>query len=244
MPLRIATWNLERAAGARKRADAQHRMDDTDADVWVLTESRRDLSPGADHRLIAESAPRHDTDGTERWVTIWTRLAGGVARPTRDDQFTACARIAGAPGGALHVYGTVLPWRGSTWRGRASAGAEAYAAALSVQRDDWRELKSDGELCVAGDFNQDLSSRAFYWSRAARKHLEGALCASGLTATTASPNDPVSRLTDDAEACIDHVCVSLGLMRRLVSAPRAWRAEFEGRRISDHPGIVVTFSDA
>ena len=241
MPFRIATWNLERAANARRRADAQHRMAEMDADVWVLTESRRDLSPGTDYRLVAESAPRDDADADERWVTIWTRVEGGSPRATRDDQFTACASI----GGLLNVYGTVLPWRGSTWRGHPSANAEAYIAALSVQHEDWRELRDEpAELCVAGDFNQDLSVRSYYWSLKARAYLEFALRECDLVATTAAPNDPVWQLTGGEAACIDHVCLSAGLLRRLSGAPIAWRPERDGRNISDHPGVAVTLTEA
>lgn len=157
--MRIATWNLDRAKTARKRADAQHRMAEIDADVWVLTETRGDVTPGAGYRAVASSDPRPVGSNVEHWVTIWTRLAGGTARSTRDGEFTACAALPSTPAGPLCVYGTVLPWRGSTWRVHRSAGAEAYREALSVQAADWRELGAEGSLCVAGDFNQDLSGR-------------------------------------------------------------------------------------
>lgn len=124
--MRIATRNLDRAKTARKRADAQHRMAEIDADVWVLTETRDDFAPGAKYRAVASSDPRPDGKIVERWVTIWTRPPGGVARSTRDGEFTACAVLPRTPVGPLTEYGTVLPWRGSTWRGHASAGAEAY----------------------------------------------------------------------------------------------------------------------
>lgn len=244
MPMKIATWNLQRANTRRRRADAQQLMREIDADVWVLTESRRDLSPGPAYALVAESAPREEADADERWVTIWTRLEGGVPHVTRDDQFTACAKIAGRRDGALYVYGTVLPWRGSSWRGHASPDAQAYGEALSVQTDDWCELRCKGDLCVAGDFNQDLSDPPFYWSLRARALLERALRYCALTATTAAPNDPVRKLTDHAQACIDHVCLSPGLASRVSGAAAAWRPEIDARKISDHPGIVVMLSDS
>ena len=238
--MRIATWNLDRAKTARKRADAQHCMAEIDADVWVLTETRDDFTPGAEYRAVAASDPRPDGKIVERWVTIWTRLPGGATRPTRDGEFTACAALASTPVGPLSVYGTVLPWRGSTWRGHPSAEARAFKEALSVQAEDWRELIAGGNLCVAGDFNQDLNERPFYWSLCAREHLKDAL-RSKLIAVTGGPDDPVSKLTNGKAACIDHICLSPNLAHTAKTS--AWHPEREGRKISDHPGVVVTLVD-
>jgi hypothetical protein len=58
-----------------------------------------------------------------------------------------------APYGApLIVYGTVLPWLGSKWRGIASAGGAAFSAALETQVADWKGLTNshpDHDLVVA-----------------------------------------------------------------------------------------------
>lgn len=244
--LRIATWNLERATTAQKRLDAQERMAEWDADIWVLTESRDDVVPRGQFRAIARSALRPGGSRDERWVTIWTRVedADAASLPTQDSEFTACATFPGMPRGPLTVYGTVLPWSGSIWRGYPSAGAVAYGAAIDVQAIDWRELGERGEVCVAGDFNQDLVDRHYYWSGAAREHLARALNASQLTAATGGDTDPVRRLTDGAAACIDHICLSPSLNSRLASPPIAWASERGGRRISDHPGVMVVLADA
>jgi hypothetical protein len=217
-------------------------MAEVDADVWVLTESGIDVSPGADFTLVARSAPRRPGTDAEHWVMIWARLPARAARPTRDDEYAACASFP-TPTGPMSVYGTVLPWCGAPWRGHPSAGAVAYAAALRAQSEDWRALATDGDLCVAGDFNQDLAERHYYWSAEARRHLREALRTSGLAAVTAAPTDPVSALTGGAMACIDHVCLSTKLAARAASPPTAWRSQVGGRRISDHPGVMITLAD-
>jgi hypothetical protein len=239
-PIRIANWNVQRAGEARQ-PDLRWCMESQKADIWVLTETRLSMSPGAGYRRIASSGVRHAIgSGTERWVSIWTSFPDGDERPTRDSEYSACAVFPDPTGGALAVYGTVLPWVGHAWRGHPSTGARAFCAALSAQAEDWRELAAEHvAVCVTGDFNQDLSEKHYYGSATGRRQLRHTLTKCGLTAVTAGADDPVRRLDEGAQACIDHVCLSDALRARMAEPARAWLPERDGRRLSDHPGVVV-----
>jgi endonuclease/exonuclease/phosphatase family metal-dependent hydrolase len=216
-------------------------MENQKADIWVLTETRLSMSPGAAYRCVASSGARQAIgSGSERWVSIWTSLPEGERRDTRDPEYAACAVFPVPSGGTIAVYGTVLPWVGHVWRGHPSNGARAFCAALSAQAQDWRELAGEEvALCVTGDFNQDLSERHYYGSATGRRQLRNTLSECGLTAVTAGADDPVRRLGDGAHACIDHVCLSDALRARMAEPARAWLPERDGRRLSDHPGITV-----
>jgi hypothetical protein len=163
----------------------------------------------------------------------------------RDEKYSACAIITLSSGALLAVFGTVLPWRGSRWRGLPSANACAFDAALGVQSQDWRDLNADRSLaglCVAGDFNQDLSATHYYWSRAARRSLRAALENNDLVALTAGDADPVRVQSNNAAACIDHICLSSAIASR-TDEPHAWSPVIDGHRLSDHPGIQVDIFD-
>ena len=243
--IRIANWNLQRA-GEGRQADLRWCMENQKADIWVLTETRLSMSPGAAFRCVASSSQRQAIgSGTERWVSIWTSLPEGEPRDTGDPEFTACAVFPDPAGGALAVYGTVLPWVGYAWRGHPSTGARAFCAALSAQAEDWRGLAAENlALCVTGDFNQDISEKHYYGSAAGRRQLRDTLSECGLTAVTAGADDPVRRLGDGVHACIDHVCLSDSLRARMAEPATAWLPERDGRRLSDHPGVVVELREA
>jgi hypothetical protein len=179
--MRLATWNLARARpGGRRAAALLEHVTAVDADVWVLTETWRELSPGAGYRLVAASGPARDreADAGELWVAAWSRLPGDAHMlGTTDPERTAAVRIAPPGARPTIVYGTVLPWL-SDARTPGVRGAEAFCAALDVQREDWARLRREAPeagLCVAGDFNQDLAARHYYGSARGRAALADAL---------------------------------------------------------------------
>jgi hypothetical protein len=238
--IRIANWNLRRA-GEGRQADLRWCMQQQEADIWVLTETRLSMSPGDSYRCIASSDVRQAIgSGAERWVSIWTSLPGGEQRRTGDSEYSACAVLADPSGGILAIYGTILPWAGHSWGGHPSAGARAYCAALAAQAEDWRRLAEETEaVCVTGDFNQDLSDKHYYMSAEARRQLRRTLSECGLTAVTGGADDPVRRLGDGTHACIDHICLSSALESRMTGRSTAWPAKRDGRTLSDHPGVLV-----
>jgi hypothetical protein len=140
------------------------------------------------------------------------------------------------------VYGTVLPWRGSSWRDHPGVSGIAFREALSLQSEDWVRLQSefpDDEFFVLGDFNQELVEPPYIGTQTNRHALEEALAKAGLVALTAGANDPVRRDLD-AFACIDHICSRRASAWMVESTERWPRTASPERWLSDHFGVAVS----
>lgn len=245
MLLRIATWNINRAKIALRHGAMRTAMKDVEAHIWILTETRDSISPGPGYHRVAQSLENRRGLNDERWVSIWTNLPQGSSLETRDDEFAACAVFKRPVGTTLAVYGTVLPWRGSTWRGHESSKARAYAAALNEQSTDWSELRREyGLVCVAGDFNQALSQPFYYWSNAAEKLLRDALTTNELSARTGGLLDPVRGISSKKAACIDHICISEMLVSRQHENAHAQSPKVDDKPLSDHPIVWLDLAGA
>jgi endonuclease/exonuclease/phosphatase family metal-dependent hydrolase len=218
-----------------------------DADVWILTETHANLSPGADYRAVSSTGSDRTGEAGESWVTIWSRLEILATPQTVDPARTACAVVRMGSARKLLVYGTVLPWLGSPWEGHTAAAGKAFAAALDAQLSDWMRIRSEFpsvELCVAGDLNQDLQSRHFYGSAANRNALREALSHAKLTCVTAGDRDPVSLMTGEKAATIDHICLSERPQRSAPVPVGAWpERETPDRTLSDHFGLWADLID-
>ncbi len=120
MKLKLATWNLALPVAPRRREAMRAYTDREQADVWVLTETHDGFSPG--HGFSHSSAAGRDGlhNREHRWVTIWSRYPLDPL-PISDEKRTAAARIKPESGPAFVIYGTVLPWIGSTWQEHPSA---------------------------------------------------------------------------------------------------------------------------
>ena len=162
---------------------------------------------------------------------------------TSDAQRTAAVRVRPQGDQPFVVYGTVLPWLGSEWRGHPAAGALPMVR-LSGQARDWLGIRRDypqDELFVIGDLNQDLVSPPSCGSRANRRALESALADAGLTVLTSGDGDPIRR--DSApRACIDHICARIDSGWRAERAVRWPDAPKPERWLSDHFGVSVAMS--
>lgn len=242
--IRIATWNVERPTSSQPgRLAALHEwLGRVNADVWVLTETSTRLVPGADYVAVESCGADRPGEAEERWVTIWSRLPVIDEPTTVDCVRTACARLRTPDGGALVVYGSVLPWVSSGWGGHRAKGGVAFCAALEAQSGDWQRIRKDDPtamLCVAGDLNQDLRARHHYGSRVRKRALADAIAGVDMVCLTAEGRDPVDRQTRGTWASIDHICVSRELAGRATEA-QAWpQADAPVRTISDHFGAWV-----
>lgn len=241
--IRIATWNVERpkADSRTKLPRLAAAMRDIDADVWILTETHANLTPGADYRSVSSAGSDRKKEVGESWVTIWSRLDVLATPQTVDPARTACALVRMGGGRTLLVYGTVLPWLGSSWREHPATDGKAFVAALDAQRSDWTKIRlehPDAELCVAGDLNQDLQTRHYYGSTAGRSALREAVSTSALTCVTAGDRDPVWLMTGEKSAAIDHICLSEKLHGGAPIAVGGWpERETPDRTLSDHFGL-------
>lgn len=203
--LRLATWNLNRCSPHSARAARiLEAMKEINADVWVLTETFRDLSPGESYKLssISHNAPDRDYSTGECWVAIWSRLPSYPITLKEDIE-----RVAGAVISDCVVVGTVLPWLTDN-RDAVLRGYHAFAARLEEQSTDWSyQIATHRSLCVAGDFNQDLLNEGHYYqSKAARDVLRKTLAIHSLRCLTGGQNDPLALHSDLAS--IDHICVT------------------------------------
>jgi Endonuclease/Exonuclease/phosphatase family len=240
--VRLATWNVMVPVSTMRREAIRSHTDRVNADIWVLTEAHDAFTPG--HAFTHSSSGGGDGHRHPqfRWVTIWSRYP---VEPidTSDDKRTAAVRVRPPSGAPFIVFGTVLPWIGSTWREHPSAGGVAFSAALSMQAEDWMQIRRDypkDEFFVVGDLNQDMVSPHYYGSRLNRTALELALTAVGLTALTAGSGDPIRR--DSApSACIDHICARSDSTWRADPAVRWPDVPKPERWLSDHFGVSISF---
>jgi hypothetical protein len=240
--INIATWNVQRPklSQVKRRHLLLKSIQAMQADIWILTETHASLSPGLDFTSATpeESDPIHEPG--EAWVTIWSRFPMESVTRTSDPARTCAARILPNGSRPLVVYGTVLPWIGSTWQSIPSANGAAFSAALNAQCSDWLSLQRehlDCDFVLADDFNQNLSPSHYYGSRQNREALQSAIAAAGLRCLTAADLDPILQHAPN-HASVDHVCVSSGL--GLVGSPISWpQSDKPQKGLSDHFGVLA-----
>lgn len=237
--MKLATWNVERVPSLARRERILAALEVVDADIWVLTETRTDLIPGPGVRSVFSCEPDRAGAASERWIGIASKFPVEQLRTT-DPVRSAAALIRPAVGRPMVVFGTVLPWATDSWRG--IRGLPGFLAALAVQRADWARLRAEhpnADFVVAGDFNQDLSDRHYYWSREGRVALLAALESAGLVALTADPRDPVRAASNGLRAWIDHICVPAE-SKWVAAHTSVWpAADTPDRRLSDHYGVAA-----
>lgn len=240
MPLRLATWNVEYAAGAAKNAARLARILSENADIWVLTETHDELSLLPTHGSVA-TAQRPTGRRGGRWTAIWSRWPlVGVAV---DDPVRTVAAIVATPAGSVLVYGTVLPWGADPGPDTANPakGWSEMDRVLPVQLAEWRRLRDAHPgvpLVVAGDLNMNLGGSHYYGTKRCRDTLLTGVQALGLACATTTDRVPPGALRFPP---IDHVLVPSWWSTRVVSAWEGTNAE--GSRLSDHSGLVVEVAD-
>ncbi|NJM98997.1 MAG: endonuclease/exonuclease/phosphatase family protein [Phormidesmis sp. RL_2_1] len=159
-------------------------------------------------------------------MAIWSRLGGSSVQLTADLERVAAAKIDNCV-----VVGTVLPWL-SDRREPKLTGEALFRARLSEQASDWRRLRDEGALCIAGDFNQDLLSAGHYYgSKNGRAALQEVLSSCDLDCLTSGEDDPLADASGLAN--IDHICVHQMLP---LSSPRssAWPPIGQLKGLTDH----------
>lgn len=235
--MRLATWNLERAAASGRRASRLRQIiGQVSADVWVLTETHSNLVPEDAVASISSETPERPHREGERWVVISSRFdLEPVA--TADPVRTACGRLRPETGPPILIYGTVLPWRADI-RFHPARGGDAFCHALASQAADWRQLlhaNPDHVLCVAGDFNQELDSPSRVGTRKGQRALTQALAGASLVCLSSGPNDPLRQHTAGARNTIDHICASS--TASAAGPSRCWPDRLAG--LTDHYGTSV-----
>jgi endonuclease/exonuclease/phosphatase family metal-dependent hydrolase len=235
--MRIATWNLQfdRVFTLERRVAFRQSIAEVNADVWVLTETWTDFSPGDEFQLVAESKPAADLTlwPQRRWSAIWARSSfptNQVEVHAQQDRMTCC-RIHQSADSEVIAIGTVLPWRSdSLWR-----GDQGFSAALADQESEWKRLQVDrpaSAFVVAGDFNQSLPLDQGRGSKKGEAAVRKASTKHGLSCLTQG----IDALTGKAR--IDHIFVGRDRLTR--TSIGEWPVpQINGKDISDHPGVFA-----
>jgi exonuclease III len=243
--MKIATWNLDhvRPGSSERTRKINAAIEGVGADVWVLTETHSLFSPGDQFNKISFSSLAGDRPVGELWVAIWVRreIVASHVEVVGEPHRSAAVRLALGHSRHMVVFGTVLPWRGD--RSTQLRGAAKFEHSLAAQSSCWDGLLGvDDDLCVIGDFNQELSADGPVGTRRGRIALSTLLQSRGLTCVTANSRDPL--LERGWRASIDHVVVSNRLEPR-TSVLSIWPNECPlPMGLSDHYGVCVTIPDA
>ncbi len=234
--MRIGTWNVEYAYPKRLEA-LRTVLSANPADIWILTETHDELRPEG-CSLAAHSSPRPKNwsgvrEGS-RWVTVWSRypVVEQIILPGADVERTVTALLQVSEREQLVVYGTVIPWKGD--RGKFD-WSEHYRI-IPQQCAEWSELRvryPDAALCVAGDYNTDMSTGRYYGTKQGIAAIDAGLTSCGLYCATAPSFVPEGALPYPP---IDHIAVPAAwrARTRVAAAWPANRAE-----LSDHSGLVI-----
>jgi hypothetical protein len=245
MKLRIANWNIERPqTGQTEKIDAlETRMRQIDADIWILTESNRQVTPVPGYYSQHSGPPDRPSKEGEAWCSIWAHdeledLSSEISDPAR----CTAARLQHPTIGGIIVYALILPWHTDNWQGRPNKDGVAFTDALKLYQSDWRRLTAkfpDDLLIVAGDFNQNVTDGHYYGSALRRERLQQAMDEDGLRILTSYESDPISR-DSPGYACTDHICVSQRHDLKLAKTERWPDASKPDKKLSDHFGVSAT----
>jgi endonuclease/exonuclease/phosphatase family metal-dependent hydrolase len=235
MSFRVATWNVEYAAGTERNARRLELIHRAGADIVVLTETHDDL--GLSGYEATSTTQRPSARAGARWTTIWSRLAVRRRIETADPVRTVAVELEGD----LIVFGTVLPWHSD--RGPAEdkqLSWSEYRRVVPIQGAEWRALRQGhpGQtLIVAGDFNQSLGDRHYYGGRALRQLLEAECASADLDVLTGLAHQQAPL----AWPAIDHIAVAPRSGRWARARDLAgWEGAWEGPgRLSDHSAVAV-----
>jgi hypothetical protein len=241
-PVRIGTWNVEYAYASRLGA-LREKLTANSADIWVLTETHDDLTP-TNCQFVAHSEQRPKNSSRirpgSRWVSIWSRypIIAEVSLPLADRERTVSALLDLGEGRTMLVYGTVMPWKGDgkfDW--------SEHHRVIPEQCAEWLELKQkypNAEICIAGDFNTDMGTGAFYGTKKGIAALRVGLTACDAFCATDPTRFSTGFLPHPPIPLIDHIALSIA-NRDATSVVAAWPAD--KKALSDHSGVIVGVRD-
>ncbi len=234
--MRIGTWNVEYAHAPRLAA-LREVLTANSADIWVLTETHDDLTP-TNCPFVAHSEPRpKNWSGIRpdsRWVSIWSRypITATESLPSADRKRTVSALLDLGDNRTMLVYGTVMPWKGD---GGKFDWSEHHRV-IPEQCAEWLKLKEtypNSKICIAGDYNTDMGTGAYYGTKKGIAALRAGLAACDAFCATDPTQFPTGLLPCPP---IDHIALSIA-SRDSTSVVAAWPAN--KKVLSDHSGVIV-----
>lgn len=219
--MKILTWNLQRPK--YKNQLILDKLQEFDADIIVLTETSSFINLGENYNSHSTENLFKGYDGItdyrneENRTTIWTKYKIVKQHKTYDNFTSVCAEIK-TPFGLLNVYGTII--------GVFGGKDERFKSDLKSQLLDFDKLT--GNICIAGDFNVQLSGYA-YPSHTARNSLHQIFDKLNLKS-----------LTSMIPLNVEHIIVSNEFVNNRTIDIETWNEE---KTLSDHVGICITLNE-
>lgn len=237
MSLRIGTWNVwyafeNRLPGIRSV------LEENPADIWVLTETHDDLIPsGCDHVVHSQPRPKNWSGirAGSRWTSIWSKYPlEPLPFDLADDKRTAVAMVDLGDKGKLIVYATVMPWKDDQ-----VPGWSEHHRVINEQINEWEKIHAafpGVPICIAGDYNSDMSDGRRYGTKAGVEALEFGLAKCQMFCATSPGRFPDGLLKIKP---IDHIAIPLSWQHDFAISS-AWNADKDTH--SDHSGMIVEVS--
>lgn len=246
--LRILVWNAERksARGSVGRRIptllARH-----DPDIVLLTEGEVGLLPPDGHTITARPLPEPYLRPPERRVLAWSRSPWDEVEdygelesvPSDEPASCLCGRIVSGttstPFGPLLVHAVCIPWSfaGVRWSEIKRRPCEEHLMFLEALDLIIAARPPEIPTIVGGDFNQVVPRAAGAPHHPAERLASTfappwSIVTAGVTAATPSGEQPL----------IDHLAIDDRLVATSVDGFA--NHDFDGQRLSDHTGVVVT----
>ena len=237
MSLRVVTWNVAWATpSSRRTTEILNRIDRQAPEVVCLTETNDKLLSQDGHTTCSRPNYGYTIKENRRKVLLWSREPWEQVDDVGIDSMPPGRFVSGLTQtslGEVTVIGVCIPWFGSRTEARRKLERkmqwedhEQYLAGLT----EVLGRRSEKRLIVMGDFNQIVGPGS-----RARPELRLALQRAfppSMTITT-------SALAFQGRRSIDHITLSEDLT---VESLGVISNIHEGRRLSDHFGVVADLS--
>lgn len=216
--MKIATWNVERLRHHNKLSELLKSCNECDADILVLTETDKRLSPLYPYCL--ETIPLFDSEinyaSTERRVSVFSKYPCIRKHKTYDECTAICGEFETERGNLL-VYGTIIGVLGNRH--------STFSEALAKQTEDILRLAAlEKNICICGDYNCSFSDN-YYFTKNGRSQLLDFFDRAG-----------IRLLTSDVPECVDHIAVSTDFIGDANVEVSEWNLY---KSLSDHKGVAV-----
>jgi exonuclease III len=214
--IKIATWNLNRPT-----LSTQPRNDSIliilrkiDADILILTETNSCIDLSDTYQTYFSTTCLFQSlalgkefykEGENR-VTVWSKFRG-------QRRIDMC-----------NIYGK------NRGQYEPKLSKNDFEAAIQAQLTDWERLADLENLCIAGDFNTELSSSG--------KHYVSASDRGKINECFEKIRVQVP--TRDIPNNVDHVAVSASFLKDIYPTWQTWNETRNKSLLSDHMGVSIT----
>lgn len=222
----IATWNLERLKHKKNLNHILDAIKDINADILILTEYDEHVVLDYPYREATEFIQEESFGEklniiykpTERRVKIFSRYEIVKKIETFNMHTSVCVELK-TPMGNLVVYGTIIGILGNR--------NAKFKLDLAQQIEDFKQIGSKSNLCVAGDFNISFSDN-HYFTDHGRNALKEVFKELDMEIATAGIGKN-----------IDHIVLSSLFFNSVQE--NSWNKETKEAvpTLSDHMGVVI-----